>query len=254
MEWKKVKTALIIVMLCVDLLLGFNIYARYQEKRNEELSSIEASLSLIDSKNTGITRKMALELPVSMYSYTLERNEEFEKTLAEKLLSGAVQQHDQGGDIYVYTGDSGTVRFARGGQINIDITGVSRDSLMNILAENSMDEYTENPDGTVIQKIDGYDILNGGITIAYADDRLTADGVWFFKGNLWAEETPGRAELLLFAAEQVPKIDEEAKVFGIQPGFFADNRGGKYTKITPFWVLSTTHGTAEINVMDKNPA
>lgn len=254
MEWKKVQNILIVILLCVNLILGFNIFIRYNEMNTAELTSLSAALSIIEPADIGVSERTALELPVYMNAYVIERNDALEQTVAQAILGSDAVRQDYGGEIYVYSGERGAIRFARGGQIDISVTGVSVQTVAKSLTDNGIGECKKISDEKYLQIIDGYDILNGGITISEHESAVTVQGVWFLKASIWAEQTPSRAELLIHAANEVVRLDEEAVVYSIVPGFFSDNRGGKYTQIVPVWTVNTTHGSININVLDKIPA
>ena len=114
MERGKIKNWILLVLLLLDLALGALLLTGAAEEAGYRRLGEESLFSVL--RQRGLDPGKDLELPeAGAGTWHLERSLQTEEALASRLL-GQVETLDQGGNIYVYTGERGSASFRGTGE------------------------------------------------------------------------------------------------------------------------------------------
>ncbi len=182
METCRLKNIAILILLLLNavllLLLGHqHLQARHSAREADgQLRALYAAgqLALDDSVDLG-------QQPLTPLA--LVRREETEQAIAACLLGGSAVSASQGGGIYSYAGDCGTIQFRAGGSFDgsrltlavDDITEFARQFCRQFGYENAVLQIKERS-GTVtaVQQVQGVPVAGCGVTLRFDRGVLTA--------------------------------------------------------------------------------
>lgn len=116
MEWKRVKTLLLVLLLVCDLGLGISLGSQYLSQRNREDQALQDALDLLRRDGVLVDQFQAAELESGLPARLVTRDTDYELKVMEKLL-GSCTVTDQGGGVLTYQSDRGTVTVRNGGYI-----------------------------------------------------------------------------------------------------------------------------------------
>ena len=264
MQWSRVKSILIILLLLVDgflaCMLGVKAFSAYQRKQEnrEHLNIVLA--------DCGMKLADGVSLPddALMPQLNIDRNRADEAAAAAALLGGSAQRtegekgsrltREQGEVVWSETGEL-TAHLQPEGYTCPELTEV-RNRAEQLIEEAGMHvagmEWTVNGlSAHVSFKTAGYEVFNRGITITFLDDAMDITGFWTFdtpyatKSDLYASYNPIDA-LLQFAGTGLAQT-----IYGLEPGLILTNAAGNQFQLSPVWRIRTDTGTYFIDPLKK---
>ncbi|NCB04445.1 MAG: hypothetical protein EOM69_02860, partial [Clostridia bacterium] len=86
MEWNKVKSILIVLLLLVDVILGVTVAEQYLQVRTRERASVSDAAQLLRRDGLRFDEQMFFDLPVHLCAWTIPRDDATELRVATALL------------------------------------------------------------------------------------------------------------------------------------------------------------------------
>ena len=195
MEWNKVKSMLIALLLVVNILLGLNIQAQLSAQRADEEESLHLALSLLADAGAQFDEQLFWNMPRSSAVLLGERSTEREAQLAGTLLGG----------VSIYTSSAGSVTFRSGGLFEAELNdGTGPEELLDLIVETAaikgMD-YEMSAEGESVSAqllLDGWTVAGAALTCRSTETGALASGRWYF-GSEPVSEGAGvsRAEMVV---------------------------------------------------------
>ena len=255
MEWSKVKSILIVLLLIVNLLLGFNIESQIAAQRRAEAAGLHSALTLLSQQGARFDEQLFWDMPRSSDVLTGERSAACESKVAGALL-GANSLNDAGGGFSIYTSRAGSATFRSGGLFEAELVdGTTAAQLLEGILKNTevkgmSCERSESAGGVSAQLLlEGRAVV--GCTLACQDTAAGArvSGRWYFGQGLRQEGVGvSRAEmavaLLGLEREKPLKITDLRIVYVQEPV-----RGG--VRFVPVWQVSGAGGQIFLNNVTK---
>ena len=256
MEWRKIKTIIILILLLVNGFLLVIVGARWGEVRRYEQSALTQSVQVLE--NNGITvDSRSLSGAERLVGSTVERSIPAEQGLVAALLGAEVSVRNQGGGLYSYASGDSWATFRVGGQIEARlaeedrwVTSDPEDFALRLAEEMGLtvrvtDSELENGTGTVVlcQEREGMPVYSCRLRFLFDGGRLTQ-----LSGTLAVgEESPvGEQEVLSLPTALLRFLDEVlaggdicSAVTAMEPGYQAVRVLGGGLRMEPVWLIST---------------
>lgn len=204
MEWNKVKSMLIALLLVVNILLGLNIQAQLSAQRADEEESLHLALSLLADAGAQFDEQLFWNMPRSSAVLLGERSTEREAQLAGTLL-GEASLNEAGGGVSIYTSSAGSVTFRSGGLFEAELNdGTGPEELLGLIVETAaikgMD-YEMSAEGESVSAqllLDGWTVAGAALTCRSTETGALASGRWYFGSEPVSEGAGvGRAEMVV---------------------------------------------------------
>lgn len=116
MEWKRVKTLLLVLLLICDLGLGVSLGSQYFSQRRREEQALLDALELLSRDGVAVDQSQAAALESGLPARLVSRDTDYELAVMTELL-GPCSVTDQGGGVLTYESPRGTVTVRNGGYI-----------------------------------------------------------------------------------------------------------------------------------------
>ena len=254
MQWGKIKSILIIILLLVDaFLIGVLVvkWASEQQREQEMFKNLQTVLA----KNNITMQDMDLPKEAMMPQLIIDQSRTDELKVAHKLLGEDAVQINSDNSLS-FKSDLGEVCWSDSGQIDAIITPENYKKP----DENSVEKETDtllksidiNPVGLEINvkdfsavasfKTAGYEVFNRNLTIVFSDDNITINGKWTFsepyatRNNLYSTYNP--IDSIIWFAEQ----KKANKIYDIDAGLLLVNGAGSQMQLSPVWRIKTENG------------
>lgn len=256
MQWSRVKSILIVMLLLVDCflgcMLGVKAVSAYQRKAQtrEHLNTVLASY--------GMELAQGISLPddALMPQLSIDRNRADEAAAASALLGGSADR-SEGEDGSQFVSSEGQVIWQENGHMRAylkpaayqcpepDQVRLRAQELLESagLSVSGMEWEVDGLSATASFKTAGYEVFNRSITVAYSEDAIRISGLWTFgtpyatRSDLYASYNPTDALLLFAGSGQAKRIQS------ITPGLLLTNAAGNQFQLTPVWQIRTDNGT-----------
>ncbi|MEA4920379.1 MAG: hypothetical protein VB078_05635 [Clostridiaceae bacterium] len=237
MEWSKIKTILILLMLAVNIFLSINLYSQVSGSIREEHDMTEHSGEILKSHGFAFFEDAFLDMPVSMTSYTFRRDIEAEAKAAQGLL-GECEQAQQGGGIYQYSSSKGKVIFRSSGYIELEWLSEDEPDIEALLMPGL------NEDALSLKKeTEGYSLYMDGLKIvgAFVSDRHSgketfAEGVWVYGQKERGAISRTRAELILALGDVMKKLNLTS-IDALKSAYILSPLQNGDVRLTPVWLV-----------------
>lgn len=261
MEWKRVKTILIAVLLVTCLVLAANIWDQLRARRVMEEQAVRDACALAARSGLTIDPALVLDLPEYGTVMAAERDAALELSLAEALL-GPCTAEEPGGGVVIYTGESGRLSIRRGGALELsraqegdapDAAGWAALLSAAGLKLTADDAVREGETVVFVQRAaDGGEILNCRLSCTAADGVLTVQGRWLPEGAAdTGRRGASRAELVLALAELVRAQPEYGAVEAVTAGYELRAGTARRLELTPVWTVETGGGSLVLDTVTK---
>ncbi|GEM_PF-2641056 len=251
MNWPKVKTLLLVLLLIANIIL-FGNYLVMQQQRSEQESRIAEDISAVCAER-GVTVPVSV-LPAyydQLASLAVVRNPDAEARFADKIL-GDNTQSDLGGGIFVYTSHRGTLTFRTGGQFELTLehSAPGNDSaairtLVKLFGSacGFSAENVSVSDGvySVNNRCNDFAVFNSSLTAVFTEDKLTVSGrsMLFQFQNVDNVSVKNIGALLLGLIDTLAAEDREpTEITSIEPGYAAEYSGSQLI-FTPIWRIES---------------
>lgn len=256
MEWRKVKTILILMLLLVNGFLLVLVGARRGEMRRYEQTALDQAIQVLEANGIRVAPEGLTSgdgLPVRR----LERNIQAEEALARALLDEKVSGSNLGGGLYVYSGNRGQVSFRAGGEL---VSAMPKNNywygaeprafaeqlliFMDVDGEvTDMDLADGSGTVTVCQWWEGVPLFSCELVFTFEDHYLVS-----LSGSLLLTEEAEEEEiqcltlptaLLRFLDEIRASGDVCSQVESMKPGYRMTQSYSGTVTLTPVWHIST---------------
>ena len=223
MEWKRVKTLLLILLLACDLGLGISLGAQYFTQRSREQQALADALELLGRDGVQVQLSQAAMLESGLPARWVTRDTGFERTVMERLL-GACTVTDQGGGVLVYESVRGVVTVRNGGYID----GSSGPTGFLTTPEEALG--VENTDRQVL---DGLELSNTGLKLE--DGRIS--GRWLLARESVYLGAGGQRDRLLL--DLAAFMGEGQRIQSLTQTWLVAGTAGRQTELEPVWRVET---------------
>ncbi|MEA5038387.1 MAG: hypothetical protein VB086_00960 [Clostridiaceae bacterium] len=259
MEWKRVKSILIAVLLLTCLLLAANILWQVRSQRVREKAAVRDACAVALQSGVDINADLVLALPVRSAEQTASRNAESEQRLADALLGTGCIPEEPGGGVSIFENDNGRIIIRRGGALEIHLTGrdksnvdwtgllqgaglkLSRAGLQTEEGVTSFSQYTD----------EGVPIFNCMLSCSISGEELLISGRWLLEASLTSGDAGRtRAELTLALAGIMEKNGAK-KVLSLTQGYSLQSDSIRRLELTPVWTAETDAGIIILNTVTK---
>ena len=264
MQWSRVKTILIVILLLVDsflvCMLGGKAWFAYQRKQE-----IRENLQSVLSQN-GVTLEDSMKIPgkAMMPQLYIDRSRIKEAETAAALLGGTAERKDEG-DCSSFQNDCGTVTWNETGELEARLTpeGYVKPEKTQLQSRaqqllQGAELYTSGAlwetDGdtvTVRFKTAGYEVFNRSLTVTYGTKEVRIHGWWTMeppyamRSDLYASYDPVEA-LIVFS-----RFHLAARVEKMEPGLMLTNSAGNQFALSPVWRIVTDNGVFFVDPLKK---
>lgn len=256
MQWSRVKSILIVMLLLVDCflgcMLGVKAVSAYQRKAEtrEHLNTVLASYGM------ELAEGISLPDDAMMPQLNLDRNRADEAAAAAALLGGSADR-SEGENGSQFINEQGQVIWRENGEIRAEFTPEDYQcpTLEQVLerAQALLEQagmYVSGVEWKISGmtaaasfKTAGYEVFNRSITVTFSEDAIRINGLWTFgtpyatRSDLYASYNPTDA-LLLFAGS-----GQTGCIKSITPGLLLTNAAGNQFQLSPVWQIRTDTGT-----------
>lgn len=202
MEWNKVKSMLIALLLVVNVLLGLNIQSQITAQRTSEEDSLRAALALLQQAGVTFDENAFFDMPRAPLALDGARSTERESQVADALL-GDASLNEAGGGVSIYTSQAGSVTFRSGGLFEAELTdGTEPQALLERIVQAAEVkgmgyETGASDDGVSAQLLFEKWVVAGSVlTCRATENGAQASGRWYFGSEPAAEGSgASRAEM-----------------------------------------------------------
>ena len=241
MEWSRIKTILICLLLFVNLYLGFSVVSKLSEQSSAEEDMLYDACSILESRGISFPSEMLLDMPKYLNSYDFPRDISLEKEVASGIL-GNCGENMPGGEIYVYSADNDSFTFRSGGYIEaVFDQQFEEDDLEALLADklvNGLD--CESESGGYSLTFNGFPVR--GAQVSVSDGGSSFSGKWVFSREvLKGSQSMSRAELAL-AMGNILRNSGQSSIKEVSAVYIhqASQSGG--VSLVPAWKISCPRG------------
>lgn len=264
MQWSRVKTILIVILLLVDSFLVCMLGGKawFAHQREQE---IRENLQSVLAQN-GITLENSMKIPgkAMMPQLYIDRSRIKEAEIAAALLGGSAERSDEG-DVSSFQNDWGTVTWNETGELEACLTpegyvkpekAQTQSKAQQLLQGAEL--YTSGAlwetDGdtvTVSFKTAGYEVFNRSLTVIYGAEDIRIRGWWTLdtpyamRSDLYASYDPIEA-LIVFSGFRLA-----TRVENMEPGLMLTNSAGNQFALSPVWRIVTDNGVFFVDPLKK---
>lgn len=260
MQWSRVKTVLIILLLLVNgflaAMLGgkaWFVYQRAQEARQHvETILAKRQITLADTAE--------VQTSVLMPQLRADRSRTAEAAFASALLGAEASRREDGEESY-FESEYGEVVWNAQGFVRARLTpkDYKRPADTEVYARTLLEgaglqaEYWSAHGSriTAAARLAGYAVFGQEITVTCTAEGVEIDGRWVFekpyaiKSNFYTDCSAIDA-LIVFS-----EYAEGCQIAKIEPGLLLTDGAPKYLQITPGWRVDTDQGTFFIDPLKK---
>lgn len=256
MEWRRVKTIIIVILLLVNGFLLILVGSRRGEVRRYEQSLLTRTLQVLEENGIQIPEE-AIPSQRAGQPRSTERDAAAEGKAASALLGERVEGANRGGGLYIYVTDRGQVSFRSGGELSTVLEDDPRwrtDDPVSHAAElaSAMDLKLEpvsaevsGGSGRVVyrQTLDGAPLFSCLLAFTYEDGRLTEVSGSLLAADRTAAESGETLSLptvlLRFLDDVLAGGDVVSAVLAVEPGYLTTQSFTGTVRLTPVWLIST---------------
>ena len=250
MQTYRLKNIIILILVMVNACLLVLLLQRQSAQRQAWEESRTQIAALFRSESIALEPG---DIPAgeSLPPVSFTRSAEREKALAEAILGDGLIASDEGGGIYVYTGDSGTARFRSNGAFDITVIRAPREEPEALCRRICRDfSYGEAEAvfsaGTTVYTAPllsgGAEVVNCTVTFRFTGNILTAvSGFVLPEKSVAAAGEPMSAvtALTLLLQSRSTSGAIASTVTAITPAYVLESTPAAPLALTPVWLIST---------------
>lgn len=266
MEWRKVKNIIILVLLVVNGFLLAIVGSRWGEVRRYEQSALDQAALVLENNGIRVNQN-GLGAADGLSVLTAERSVSAERELSEALLGGAASAQNQGGGLYSYRNDRGTVSFRSGGRIILrteedpfwqtdDPEALARRLFDSMGVSGRVESVTlDNGSGTVTlcQLWENVPLFSCEVVFTFEEGRLTSMAGTVVPGEESGEEQASPMNLptalLRFMEGVLERGDVCSAVESMEPGYRLTQSFSSVVRLEPVWLVSTNAADYYMNAV-----
>lgn len=252
MEWPRVKTLMILILLLINgFLLALVGVQQYQVSRYQR-SALTQAVAVLE--RGGIAVDPAL-LTAASAPLTVQRASD-DAALAETLLGAGLIHEDQGGGLHRYVGPGGEATFRSGGALSVqfsaaaapsaDLEGHAHSLLAAMGLQGELWEVTQNADTlslTFRQLWGGVPIFSCPITLEYEGRQLRSLQGTLLRASSHRPEGGATLDLptalIRFREGILSSGDVCSSITAFRPGYRTSSAFGASVTLSPVWRVST---------------
>ncbi|MBP1737014.1 MAG: hypothetical protein H6Q60_895 [Oscillospiraceae bacterium] len=264
MEWFKLKTIIILILLALNLCLLVLVYLREENTSQYAEDIRDDAVSVLQNNGISLTARLP-EDTQALSVYTVTRSTQDELAFATALLGEGTTAENLGGGLYRYTGSRGSAQISAGGSFACQFSALPSSfngvtELCNFLT--SLGYQTEvsadvpvNGSVTVSQLWNKAPLISSECVFTYSDSVLqSASGLLLTSAPVSAdstEETSLSAATLLirFLSGMIESGYVCNTVTDITPSFQLSSIQSDRITLTPVWLITTDTGNYNLNTI-----
>lgn len=267
MQWDKVKTILIVILLAVNafLLTNLGVRAWQDERRTAEVTGYLRGMLAED----GVTLDDAFRLPGDkvLPQLSIDRSRVSEETVSAAMLGdGAVREEGVDGAVR-FSGEQGEIDWAADGTVEAELTAAGETpegvravrrrgkELFRQWGLYGEDARVDAEDGAAVltAPVAGMPVHNRRLTLRWNEDgTLLLSGRWSFGAAYTTAREAGTtcaaADALLAFAKDTPAA---GRVTAMTVGYRLDMDGGRRLLLVPTWKFQTDTGDYLVDCAKK---
>ncbi len=261
MEWRKVKTIIILLLLLVNGFLLALVWVRKSEADSYDRTAVTQAVEALGAQGIRAEHS-ALSGAEGLSPVSVERDAAKEAALAAALLGETVSGDNRGGGLYLYRTDAGEVSIRLGGELSAkldddprwqtdDPAGHAGRLLREMGVEGERRSVTQTEDGdtavTFVQTWEGRPLFTCTVTFVYEAGRLrTVEGALLVSAS-FAEESGTVLTLPTALMRFLDGVQERGDVCSaldsMEAGYRAGQSASGAIRLIPCWHIATN--TAE---------
>lgn len=262
MQWSRVKSIFVIILLAVDSFLLFNFTGKYVSEYTRKQTLEKNMRVILAESDVALAENFKLPGDCSMPQLMIDRDRTKEADAAVTLLGGAATRGEEGG-VTRFESPDGQANWDENGQLTAVLhpKGYTRPALdqMQLEAEqllqragfavNGLSWSADGASVTVYSRFVGYPVFNRSLTVSFDDEKIQIDGRWTFdtpyttKSNAYTTYNPVDALLLFAQTKQARKIKE------LEAGLMLSSGAGNRFQLVPVWCIKTEKGEFYVDSM-----
>ena len=255
MERSKVKNVVILILLAVDLALGYMLLSESISAKRIDDRARENLVQVLE--RDGIALMCAVPDNENIYAIEAVRGTDSEKRTAESLVGSCVME-DQGGNIHCYRGEKGDVYFRGSGEFEV-IFGEEADLGSVIRALKKQNVQIDQREGedyacTGYQFVNGRVLRNSTVTLRVSGGKPTAlEGRWLISPVQQDMSAPGAdvlTAIMYFASENADSGYGCTEIKSVEPGYYMTAQVSGEFALEPVWDIETDVGCFRVNGSD----
>ena len=268
MQWSRVKSILIVILLVANGFLAFNIAGKYVSRYYRETETAHNMTVILTAR--GIEPGRALTLPEahSLPVLQIDRSRPDEDTFSTGLLGEDAERTETPDGAVTYTGAAGSLTWSGGGSVAGAVTPVGykrpsgaramEEAVQKLLSDagvtNSVELAADETASMVTAGFQtaGVPVFNRKLTFGFSDTRVTLTGWWTFgvpyttRSGVYAACEASDAVFTLISRETVGRIDR------LEEGFLLTENGSGRVQMTPGWRIETDIGCFFVDSLKKS--
>lgn len=265
MQWSRVKTILIVLLLAANLaLLGVYAYSRSRDRQVTDYA-VSALVDVLGEMGVTIDKKTVPPDMSRLYVYDVPRDEQLENQIAQKLI-GECRTENPGGGIYQYSSDAGRVSFRSAGVLQA-VFGVplsdeekqtSAQFLAGTLLQTGLGDAIIREDTPAqlhaVQTLSGLEIFNCSLTALFDDaGNLTSlSGRWVTGQPAVSDVSQPKSAafaLIRLTQSRIDALDPIREVTGMQEGYIAVTAAPGIMRFVPVWKVTADGEEIYVNAI-----
>lgn len=271
MQWDKVKSILLIILILVDGFLLAGLAGRYIMAEWRQRTLLEDIKIVLERYDVTCGEELSVPEQRNMIALEADRSRLMEETFARTVLTGTVERSEREDGQTIFEGDNGTVRWRPDGTVyaaftpkSTDMPGTGREMKKAAaellarcgvsLAGGKLKADLENGTVTLTAAIAGMPVFNRSLTVAWkGEGQILLEGQWFF-GVPYAttadrERLCSAEDALLQVARGASEQGKVGRIDSIELGYRMDAGAGARLQLLPYWRVRTDKGTVFVDAL-----
>lgn len=260
MQWSRVKSIFLVILLLVDGFLFLNIAGKYVSRSYRQAENAHNIVEILSTQGIRVGEDFSLPDTHALPVLQIDRSRADEDRFSFGLLGEqALRQEEQDGSGTVrYTSDTGAMSWQGGGQVSgafvpegyaAPTDGEAALRLARALlsqaglATANLSFAVDGLTVTVSFPTAGVPVFNRALTLDFAPDRVRLSGLWTFdtpyitKSGNYVTFAATDALFTLLSREEITEIDS------LTAGFLLGESGSGRMQMTPGWRVKTNAGS-----------
>lgn len=268
MQWSRVKSILIVILLLVDGFLLLNVAGKYFSRSYRAAENAHNITEILTARGIETGKSFALPEAGALPVLQVDRSRSDEDAFSTGLLGEDAVREDKPDGATSYVSTVGTLTWSGGGEVagaflpsDYVLPDAARE--MEHLTQTLLQEAgVTSPVLLEINETEaavsvhfttaGVPVFNRALTFRFAPDKIVLSGWWTFgmpyttKSGSYVTCAAADAIFTLIAKNTVARIDE------LESGFLLTENGGGRVQMTPGWRIETDSGSFFVDSLKKS--
>ncbi len=252
MEWKRVKTIMIALLLVTNVIMATNLLTQSGLQRQSELDALENALEFAQKSGIAIEYSLLLNMPTEMYYYSVPEDESLQRQFADSLLGEGAALTKPGGGVSIYQSGENTVTFRRGAAVEVILMqqNYTAEQLSQTLSAFGQVGISGNILTLVGNSSMQYPLTNNSIDFTLGEQNVTANGRLALQQDMeQGDFGVSRAQMVLSATQHLLQI-EATRIDALSAAYFISDFATDGTYLIPVWLIESDAGEFMINAYD----